>query len=148
MLLVQQHLVVLKNPFPHGKNMTQASSSMDGGSQGPPMSSSNPSVVKVYMMKGDAYIETRVHNYIMKEYAKKGKEVVNPLVPLHIDNTMGGIMTLILKGAFKKDSHNLNMRAAQNYSVVEDFSQTPCAMSTLEVLQSFPWHKRSLLSAL
>jgi hypothetical protein len=32
----QQQPVVLTNPFPHGKNMTQASSSVDGGSQGPP----------------------------------------------------------------------------------------------------------------
>jgi hypothetical protein len=43
-------------------------------------------------------------------------------------------MTRIPKGAFKKDSHNPNARAAQNYSVVEDLSQTPCVMSALEVL--------------
>jgi hypothetical protein len=37
-LLVQQQPVVLTNPFPHGKNMAQAStsSSVEGGSQGPP----------------------------------------------------------------------------------------------------------------
>jgi hypothetical protein len=59
----QQQPVVLMNPFPHGKNMTQALSSMDGGSQGPPASSSNLSVANVYMMKGDAYIVTREHDY-------------------------------------------------------------------------------------
>ena len=37
-LLVQQQPVVLMNPFPHGKNLTQASSSADGGSQGTPPS--------------------------------------------------------------------------------------------------------------
>jgi hypothetical protein len=57
-------------------------------------------------------------------------------------------MTRIPKGAFKKTSHNPNARAAQNYSVVEDFSQTPCAMSSLEVLQSFPSHRKALLTAL
>ena len=31
-----------------------------------------------------------------------------------------------------------NARAAQFYSVVEDLAQEPCAMSTLEVLQSCP----------
>jgi hypothetical protein len=57
-------------------------------------------------------------------------------------------MTHIPKGAFKKDSHNLNARAAQNYSIVEDLAQTPCAMSALEVLQSFPSQRKALLSAL
>jgi hypothetical protein len=57
-------------------------------------------------------------------------------------------MTHIPKGAFKKASHNPNTRAAQNYSVVEDLSQTPCAMSTLEVLQSFPAQRKALLTAL
>jgi hypothetical protein len=41
-LLTQQQPAVLTHPFPHGKNMTEASSSADGGSQGPPLSSSNP----------------------------------------------------------------------------------------------------------
>ena len=33
-------------------------------------------------------------------------------------------------------THNLNMQAAQYYSIVKDLAQAPCAMSTLEVLQS------------
>jgi hypothetical protein len=57
-------------------------------------------------------------------------------------------MTHIPKGAFKKDSHNPNTRATQNYSVVEYLSQTPCAMSTLEVLQSCPAQRKSLLTSL
>jgi hypothetical protein len=75
--------------------MTQASSSADGGSQGPPASSSNPSVVNVYMMKGDAYIATRAHDYRMSESAEKGKEATNPPVPLQIEKTMGETMTRI-----------------------------------------------------
>jgi hypothetical protein len=47
-------------------------------------------------------------------------------------------MTHIPKGAFKKASHNPNARATQKYYMVEDLSQTPCAMSSLEVLQSCP----------
>jgi hypothetical protein len=57
-------------------------------------------------------------------------------------------MTHIPKGAFKKASHNPNARATQNYSVVEDLSQTPCAMSALEVLQSCPAQRKALLTAL
>jgi hypothetical protein len=57
-------------------------------------------------------------------------------------------MTFIPKGAFKKSSHNPNARAAQNYSVVEDLSQTPRSMSSLEVLQSCPAQRKALLTAL
>jgi hypothetical protein len=73
---------VLTNPFPHGKILTQASSSTDGDIQGPPPSSSNPSVMDIYMMKGDAYIATRAHDYGMPKTAKKVKEVINSSVPL------------------------------------------------------------------
>jgi hypothetical protein len=51
---------------------------------------------------------------------------------------MGETMTRILKAVFKKYSHNPNTKASQNYSVVEDLSQTPYAMSSLEVLQRCP----------
>jgi ribosomal protein L44E len=34
--VTQQQSVVLTNPFQHGKNLTQASTSTEGGSQGPP----------------------------------------------------------------------------------------------------------------
>jgi hypothetical protein len=136
------------NPFPHGKNLTQASANVDGGSQGPPSSSSNPLPSNVYMLKDDAHIATRTHDYGMPNTSENGKEVENPSVPLQIERTMGETMTCILKGAFKKDSHNPNSRAAHNYSVVEDFSQTPCVMFSLEVLQSFPSQRKDLLTAL
>jgi hypothetical protein len=98
-LLVQQQTVVLMNPFPHGKNMAQAStySSMEGGNQGPPMSIGNTSVANVYMLKGDAHIDTRSRN---------------PSIPLHIENTLGETMTCIPKGPFKKASPNSNVRVA------------------------------------
>jgi hypothetical protein len=57
-------------------------------------------------------------------------------------------MKHIPKSVFKKSSHNPNARATQNYSVVEDLSQTPCVMSTVEVLQSFPSQRKALLTAL
>jgi hypothetical protein len=104
------------------------------GKSGTPMYSSNPSVLNIYMMKGDNYIETRAQDYGMSKTVEKGKEVVNPYVPLQIERTMGKKMTCILKGVFKKYSHNPNVRASQNHFVVEDLSQTPCAMSSLEVL--------------
>jgi hypothetical protein len=81
-LLAQQQLVMLKNPFSHGKNLTQAYANADGGSQGPPSSSSNPSTSNVYMLKGEAHISTRAHDYGIPNTFEKSKEDENPFVPL------------------------------------------------------------------
>jgi hypothetical protein len=94
--------------------------------------------MNVYMVRGDAFITTRVHDYSKPSTFEKGKEAKIPSLPLYIEKMLGETMTHIPKGAFKKASHNPNARAAHNYSMVEDLSQTPCAMSTLEVLQSCP----------
>jgi hypothetical protein len=54
----------------------------------------------------------------------------------------------ILKGVLKCTTHNPNARATQNYSIVENLGQTPCAISTLEVLQTRPSQRNALLSML
>jgi hypothetical protein len=71
------------------------------------------------MMKGDAFISTRAHDYSKPSTSEKGKEDEIPSLPLQIEKNLGETMTRIPKGAFKKDSHNPNARATQNYSVVE-----------------------------
>jgi hypothetical protein len=141
---------MLTNPFLHGKNMAQdsSSSSTEGGSQGPPAPTGNNPVANVYMLKGDTHIMTRDQDYGMPKSTEKGKEITNPSVPLQIEKMMGETMTRIPKCAFKKASHNPNARAAQNYSIVEDLAQTPCAMSSLEVLQSFHSQRKSMLPTL
>jgi hypothetical protein len=146
--VTQQQPVVLTNSFQHGKNLTQASASMEGGSQEPPPPTNNPTSANVYMVKGDAFISTRVHDYSKPRTSEKGQEAELPSLPLQIEKTLGETMTRIPKGAFKKASHNRNAGAAQNYFVVEDLSQTPCAMSALEVLQSFPYQRKALLTTL
>jgi hypothetical protein len=100
------------------------------------------------MVRGDSLIMTRAHDYSKPSASEKGKEAKLPSLPLQIENTLGETMTRIPKGAFKKASHNPNARATQNYSMVEDLSQTPCAMSALEVLQSCPAQRKALLNAL
>jgi hypothetical protein len=146
--MTQQQPVVLMNSFQHGKNLTQASTSVEGGSQGPSPYSNNSASANVYMMKGDDFILTRAHDYSNPSTFKKEKEDEIPYLPLQIEKTLGETMTCIPKGTFKKASHNPNARVAHNYSVVEDLSQTPCAMSTLEVLQNFPSQRKALLVAL
>jgi hypothetical protein len=136
--VTQQQQAVLTNPFQHGQNLTQASASTEKGSHKncpPPNASSS---ANIYMMKSDAFIATRAHDYSKPSASDKGKEAEIPSLPLQIEKTLGETMTRIPKGAFKRASHNPNARAAQNYSVVEYLSQTPCAMSALEVLQSCP----------
>jgi hypothetical protein len=146
--VMQQHPVVLTNPFQHGKNLTQASASTEGGSQGPSPYSNNPTSTNVYMVKSNYFISTRVHDYSKPSTSENHKEAELPSLPLQIENTLGETMTLIPKGAFKKSSHNPNERASQSYSMVEYLSQTPCAMSTLEVLQIYPSQRKSLLTTL
>jgi hypothetical protein len=146
--VTQHQQAVLTNPFQHGQNLTQASASTEKGSHEncPPQNAS--SSANVYMMKSDAFIATRAHDYSKSNASDKGKEAEIPSLPLQIEKTLGETMTRIPKGAFKRASHNPNARAAQNYSVVEDLSQTPCAMSALEVLQSCPAQRKALLTAL
>ena len=57
-------------------------------------------------------------------------------------------MPKIPKGVFKKMFANPNVRFASNYLVVEDLSQTPYAMSALEVLQICHSQWDALLEAL
>jgi hypothetical protein len=146
--VTQQQQAVLTNPFQHGKNFTQASISTEGGSQETCPPPNNPSSANVYMVRGDAFISTRAHDYSKPSTSEKGKEADLPSLPLEIEKTLGETMTHIPKGAFKKSSHNPNGRATQNYSVVEDLSQTPCAMSALEILQSCPAKRKALLTTL
>ena len=52
------------------------------------------------------------------------------------------------KSTFRKVVFNPNALATQFSNVVEDLAQEPCAMSTLEVLQSCPTQRKNLLTTL
>jgi hypothetical protein len=145
--VTQQQQAMLTNPFQHGQNLTQASTSTEGGSQETCPPPNNPSSMNVYMVRGDSFISTRAHDYSKPSASEKGKEVDLPSLPLQIEKTLGETMTHIPKGAFRKASHKPNARAAQNYSLVEDLPQTPCAMSALEVLQSCLAQRKALLTS-
>jgi hypothetical protein len=142
------YLILIHPPLSINKNLTQASTSAEGGSQETCPPPNNSSSMNVYMVRGDALIMTRAHDYSKPSTSEKGKEAEIPSLPLQIEKTLGETMTCIPKGEFKKASHNPNARATQNYSVVEDLSQTPCAMSALEVLQNCPTQRKALLTSL
>jgi hypothetical protein len=80
--VTQQQQAVLTNPFQHGQNLTQASTSAEGGSQKTFPPPNNSSSTNVYMVRGDALIMTRVHNYSKPSASEKGKEVDIPSLPL------------------------------------------------------------------
>jgi hypothetical protein len=48
----------------------------------------------------------------------------------------------------RRNVHNPQARAAHNYNLVDDLAQSPTAMSVLEVLQTCPTQRKSLLSAM
>jgi hypothetical protein len=48
----------------------------------------------------------------------------------------------------RRNVSNPQAREAHNYSLVDDLAQSPIAMSVLEVLQTCPTQRKSLLSAL
>ena len=77
-------------------------------------------------------LQTRNKKYEI-EASEKGKSIGETSNPLMIEKPTEH-MPKIPKGVFKKTLHNPNARATANYSVVEYLTQTPCAMSALEVL--------------
>ena len=137
-LLKAQQPAILKDPFPQWQNSASAST-IAGGTQ----TASDPNYIN--MVQSSTLLQTRNKNY-EKETDEKGKAVVEPSNPLTIEKP-AEIMPKIPKGVFKKTLHNPNSRAASNYSVFEDLAQTPCAMSTLKVLQSCPSQRDALLVA-
>ncbi len=68
--------------------------------------------------------------------------------PLHIEQPSVESIPQMLKGSTKCVTINPNARATQNYSIVEDLAQSPCAMSALEVLQSCLAQRSAFLSSI
>ena len=60
------------------------------------------------------------------------------IVPLSIEKPTLDMILRPPKSNIWKDVFNPNAQAAQFYNVVEDLTQSPCVMSTLELLQIFP----------
>ena len=48
----------------------------------------------------------------------------------------------------RRVANNVTARAAISYSIVDDLAQTPTAMSALDILKTFPTHRKSLLATL
>ena len=136
---------MLTNPLPHNKNMNSRTHDQSGGDQDPPKGSGCGCINMIHAAK----VVTHVKDYGLSQ-PNLGKEPYPPGNPLHIEKPVDKpeFAPHIPKGVLKRSGHNPNARAIQNYSVVKDLGHPPCAMSALEVLQSFPSQRKALLSTL
>jgi hypothetical protein len=124
---------VLANPFFHNQHMTSSSSNSINsmiGSQKPPTHDSGRLCIN--MVKSQINVATRSHDYSSSHVVLGLESPPPPETPLQIENLEP--LPCIPKGVLKFSTHNPNARASQNYSIVEDLGQTPCAMLDLEVL--------------
>jgi hypothetical protein len=71
-----------------------------------------------------------------------------PSGSLQIEKPMFNSILHPTKSTICKSTFNPSSHAAQNYNIVEDLAQEPCAISGLEVLQHCPIQCRMLLSAI
>jgi hypothetical protein len=98
------------------------------------------------MVKSQIHVATQSHDYDSSQIVTSPESPPPPETTLQIKNLVP--LPRIPKGILKFSTHNPNVRFPQNYSIVEDLGLTPCAMSTLEVLQKCASQRNSLLSTL
>jgi hypothetical protein len=125
---------MLSNPFPHNKHMALSSSNAKNvvsGSQNPLTQDGDN--LCIHMVKSEVNVATWSRDYSSPQIVPGLESPPPPEMPLQIKKPEPPHH--IPKGVFKGSTHNPNARATHNYSIVEDLGQTPCTMSTLEVLQ-------------
>ena len=69
-------------------------------------------------------------------------------ISLTIENPTLDIVLCPPKSNICMETFNPNVRDSQNHNIVEYFSHTPCAMSSIKVLQNCPTQRRNLLSTI
>jgi hypothetical protein len=139
---------VLTNSFPHNQHMVWSSSNAGNvacGSQNP-LTQYNDRLC-INMVNSQVKVTTRSHDY---SSSKNVPSLESPPPPpeMHLQIEKLEPPPRIPKGALKRSTHNPNARDAHNYSIIEDLGQTHCVMSALEVLQTCPSQRNSLLFAL
>ena len=126
---------MLTNPFPQGQQLVVGMNQNTGASPGGTQEGEIPS--NIFMMSAHVDVATRSREY-GEEESSKAKGAPDATEPLHITRPTFKPIPRMPKAYTKHSTINPNARAAQNYSIVEDLAQSPCAMSALEVLQSSP----------
>jgi hypothetical protein len=154
--------VVLTQPFPQQQSLV-AQTPMPGGGSNQPHDEASTSA-HIYMFNVvNLTTRSATYNMPVKPYKSKTANgslpdpfpsVVNtpsvspPSGPLQIEKPPFDSILRPPKSTIQKSTFNPNSRAAQNYNIVEDLAQAPCAMSALEVLQHCPNQRRMILAAI
>jgi hypothetical protein len=152
--------VVLTQPFPQQQS-TVAQTPSPGGISSDPHDEASSSA-HIYMFNG-INLTTLSNTYNTPGNPDKGKDTngtgtlpdpssssvslpsVNPPSgPLQIDKPMFESILRPPKSTIRKSTFNPSSCATQNYNIVEDLAQAPCAMSALEVLQHCPSQRKML----
>jgi hypothetical protein len=153
---------VLTQPFPQQQSLVAQTPTLGGSSNQPPDDASTSA--HIYMFNG-VNLTTRSVTYDTPVKPDKLKtangsspdpspstvnppSVSPPSGPLQIEKPSFDSILRPPKSTIRKSTFNPNSRAAQNYNIVEDLAQAPCAMSALEVLQHCPNQRRMLLAAI
>ena len=135
---------VLTNPFPTPQQIVaQALALAFGGA-----SSSSATILMTGTVIG---LSTRAKNYDPSEGCSTPDDIPStsqPNLPLRIKKPTFELPSCPSKAIVRRTTHNFNARTAQHYSIIEDLAQAPCAMSALEVLQSFPTQQKALLTVI
>ena len=135
--------VVLKEPFPS----QQMQMVVD------PSQSSSPFGSQVFMAGMiPVHISTQAKEYLSPTGQEPEVLCSTPpssFGPLHIERPSTEMsIRAPPKGVLQKSSYNPNARVAQHLIIIEDLARAPSSMSTLEVLQICPSHRKSLLLAI
>jgi hypothetical protein len=154
--------VMLTQPFPQQQSMVAQTPSPGGSSSHPHDEAS--SSAHIYMFNG-INLTTLSMTYDTPVKPDKAKvtnsslpdpspsSVSPPSVcpssgPLQIEKPSFESILRPPKITIRKSTFNPSSCAAQNYNIVEDLAQAPCAMSALEVLQHCPSQCRTLLASI
>ena len=114
---------------------------------------SRASSSSVNMLMADSVdLTTRAKNYDKQPEGKPSFHADSPSMPqsngpLTFEKPTFEAPSCPSKGTLRR-KQNLNAWAAQHYNIVEDLAQAQCAMLALEVLQSCPTQRKSLLNAI
>lgn len=101
--------------------------------------------------KNDVMVTTK-NKYYVNLSASTGQVINQPVssiasIPDPTPNMVPTkLMIKTLNGVIHKYRLNPHARVAQNYNIIEDLNQAPCAMSTPDVLQKFSMQNNTLLS--
>jgi hypothetical protein len=147
----QPPLAVLQNPIPHqGLVNTQQDAQHPPPQVGQYHNPNNPAERTILLTSEEEIIlQTRNRQYLAESTSTSPETKPTPAAPpLFIPHPSAEPPLRIPRIPLHRNVHNPQARATHNYSLVDDLAQSPAAMSVLEVLQTCPTQRKSLLSAL